>query len=245
VQGDFTVPYLASSGNGLQSGTTCLGDTNLWAGIDGSDNFNLIQAGVDVMPVYDSSTGLCDEFATFPWYEVDPQNEPEQFFDPASDGSPCLSCVNPGDTMAVSITDVAGSWVISLSDETNGWSASVNVGAYDGPADSAEWILEAHTSTECGGTCTLAPFCTPQAGGCMEDDTYSGDQFEGDESTLEAVPMEQGDIPTAVLSAFDSVGDSFTVDYEGPWATGMRAGPLTHQMHYDPQARVTGPFWTR
>ena len=112
-------------------------------------------------------------------------------------------------------------------------------------SDSAEWILEAHTSTDCGGVCTLAPYCTFQEPSCFEDDTFSGDQFDGAELTLDAVSMEQGNLPAAGVSPFDFASDSFTVDYAGAYASGVRAGPLEHPMQYDAHTKVTGPFPAR
>jgi hypothetical protein len=134
VQGTFTVPSLTTA---TQTGE----DTSIWVGIDGADNEDLIQAGVQLEPQARRT------FAVVPWWEILPADET-----PITDVT-----INVGDSVTVAIGQQAGtaSWQISLTDNTNGQSFTTDQ-TYAGPADSAEWIVEAPTVN--GVQTSMAPY---------------------------------------------------------------------------------------
>ncbi len=135
VGGTFTVPsahYLAGS-------SVCE-----WVGIDGWADSSLLQAGVDEIP------GTGGHVVFQPWWEVLPAPQ-----------IPVFSVeVQAGDTVRVTIGQMGrGKWGITLSDVTNGETFETRQN-YDGPASSAEWVVEADTPDNGGapGTTMLAPF---------------------------------------------------------------------------------------
>jgi Peptidase A4 family len=135
VGGTFTVPsahYLAGS-------SVCE-----WVGIDGWADSSLLQAGVDEIP------GTGGHVLFQPWWEVLPAPQ-----------IPVFSVeVQAGDTVRVTIGQTGlGKWAITLSDVTNGETFET-LQNYDGPASSAEWVVEADTPDNGGatGTTMLAPF---------------------------------------------------------------------------------------
>jgi hypothetical protein len=125
VQGTFTVPNLARA-----TGAT---RTSEWVGIDGRHNGYLIQAGVE--QDYDPSTGLVSHYA---WWQVLPDH-------PSQVEIPLL--VLPGDEITVVIGRRRGGrhWSIVVSDDTTGQTFSTRR-SYGGPANSAEWVVEAPTT---------------------------------------------------------------------------------------------------
>ena len=118
VSGTFVVPSVGSS-----SGTTY---TAIWAGIDGSGNSYLIQAGIQVE--YQPGSGM----SVIPWWEILPASE-----------TPITSMsVAVGDTVTVSIAEISsGSWSIGVADDTNGESFTTTQ-SYSGPGATAEWVVE-------------------------------------------------------------------------------------------------------
>lgn len=114
--------------------------SSAWIGIDGFNNSDLIQTGTEQDA---SSNGSTDYYA---WWEILP----------ASETTISSMTIHPGDQMSASITNNGnGTWTISLTDNTTGQSFSTTQ-AYSGPAQSAEWIMEA---PEIGGhISTLADY---------------------------------------------------------------------------------------
>jgi hypothetical protein len=140
VSGTWTVP--AVTGGGRQSAYSAA-----WTGIDGFTNSSLIQAGTE----QDVIKGVAHYAA---WWEILPAAETV---------IPSIT-VEPGDSITVSIVQVAGtSWKITLTDNgqpgTPGHVAQPpfwTTQTYTGPGTSAEWILEA---PQVGGRiATLAPY---------------------------------------------------------------------------------------
>ncbi len=117
--GDWTVPEVSST-QGTQY-------SSVWIGIDGVDNRDLIQTGTE------QAATNAGETSDAAWWEILPAPET-----PIPDMP-----VDPGDHMSASIVDDGfGQWTISIANLTTGQSFSTTQ-AYDGPAQSAEWILEA------------------------------------------------------------------------------------------------------
>jgi hypothetical protein len=137
VSGTWTVP--AVNGGGRQSTYSAA-----WTGIDGFTNSSLIQAGTE----QDVIKGAAHYAA---WWEILPA--PETVI-------PSIT-VQPGDSITVSIAQVAGTtWKITLTDNGQpGHPAQqpfTTNQTYTGPGTSAEWILEA---PQVGGRiATLAPY---------------------------------------------------------------------------------------
>lgn len=98
-----------------------------WIGIDGFNNSDLIQTGTEQDA---SSSGSTSYYA---WWEILP----------ASETTITNMTIQPGDHMSASIQNNGnGTWTISLTDNTTGQSFTT-IQDYSGPAQSAEWIMEA------------------------------------------------------------------------------------------------------
>ncbi len=146
--GTFTVPSLNSS----DAAGEYLAE---WVGVDGYDNANLIQAGVEL-----NSNGGGGETIQ-PWWEILPATE-----------TPITTMsVSAGDRVSVTLRRTATTctitqrhapseagydWTIALNDLSHGNDSFTTTQCYAGAGDSAEWIVEA---PEVGaGVSTLAPF---------------------------------------------------------------------------------------
>jgi hypothetical protein len=109
-----------------------------WAGIDGFDNSSLIQTGTE-----QDYSGSGASYAA--WWTTSSLGFIEQ---PITGGCTptAVNCgtVSGGDTMIADISISGGTGTITLTDTTQGWTF-VKSASYSGPADSAEWIMEAPT----------------------------------------------------------------------------------------------------
>jgi Peptidase A4 family len=180
ITGTFNVPNLAVSGT--------LTDTSEWVGIDGAGNQSLIQAGVN--EAYDPTSNRVYVNA---WWEILP-----------APSTPIFSLVvTPGDMVTVTISELsAGLWSITVTDDTTGQTFTTNL-PYSGPAQSAEWIVEAPTMVSGGTTFTLGNY-SPAV-------TFSNLGATGTPTSLYAVVMVQNGVPVSMPSAFVPAG--FTVAY--------------------------------
>jgi hypothetical protein len=158
ASGIFTVP-------GLGTGAKCTSELSEWVGLDGMSapslpaDPSLIQAGISEFAI-GPVTGKCTPqrpFA-FSWWEIVP-SPPEPI---------ATVSVHPGDRVEVLIRRSRGAnWSILLADLSDG-QRFTSEHAYDGHGSSAEWILEAPTSSvRCGagedpwtvvGLCPLSPY---------------------------------------------------------------------------------------
>ena len=121
VAGTFNVPSITAS-----SVDTV---TSEWLGVDGSDNTNLIQAGVTEQ--FTAATGSTVVYA---WVEELPAPE-----------TPISMPVAIGNQVTVDISQVTqGTWNIYLKNDTTGDTYSLTE-SYAGAGSSAEWIVEAPT----------------------------------------------------------------------------------------------------
>jgi Peptidase A4 family/Putative Ig domain len=180
VTGTFNVPSLAASGT-----TT---DTSEWVGIDGVGDQSLIQAGVNEL--YDPSTNLVNVQA---WWEIIP-----------APATPIFTLgVVPGNTVTVTISELsAGLWAITVTDDTTGQTFTTDQ-SYSGPAQSAEWIVEAPTLIAAGTVFTLGNY-SPAV-------TFSNLGTIGTPTSLYGVVMVQNGVPVSMPSALVPAG--FTVAY--------------------------------
>jgi hypothetical protein len=169
VQGTFTVPS-------LYSGDAVGEYLSEWVGIDGFGNSSLIQAGIQES-IDPANPAM---FYIQPWWEILPA--PETNIDNGMQ-------IAPDDeiTIAISQTD-AGSWSISLTDDTTGASFTT-LQNYSGELASAEWIVEA---PEVGGAISvLAPYTTTE---------FTNLGIVGAESQLAQIAMVQNGIQVSTPS---------------------------------------------
>ena len=202
VTGTFTVPSLSA-------GATSAENTSAWVGIDGWDNQQLIQAGID--EEIDPVTSRVD---IWPWWEILPS---------ASTPITTVS-VSAGDQVTVSIWQVnGGQWEISLVDSTDGQSFST-LQSYSGAGQSAEWIVEAPENGQTRLIYPLAPY-SPAV-------PFTNLGVAGADQSLDEITLAQGS-PAANVSAPSAFSPSgFSVSYTGPEygarVLGGRKLPGTH-----------------
>jgi hypothetical protein len=183
VTGTFTVPSLVAP-------IAPADQMSVWVGIDGdTGDKSLIQAGFNESPAPGTKAG----FVIQPWWEILPASE--TFINSVE--------IEPGDTVTVAINQIAGTdWSITLSDNTNGETFTTDQ-TYDGPASTAEWIVEALTVN--GGIATLARY--------SPDVSFSDLGFLGSDTTLQEVVMVQASQQVSTPSVLTTNG--FNVAY-GP-----------------------------
>jgi hypothetical protein len=184
-------PFTAAAGTfnvpNVTAGTSDT-DTSQWVGIDGVDNSNLIQAGVDESVQGGSVTD-------FAWWEILPA--------PAT-VIPTL-VINPNDHVTVAIVRQAdGNWLIQIQDTTDheSWHTAV---AYSGPLSSAEWILEAPTNADTNNLEPLGPYSPPV--------TFTNLALAGPASTLLEAVMYDPTYTTAISTPSPLSTSGFTVAY--------------------------------
>ncbi len=134
VTGTFNVPVPLKSPD-------CLEETSVWVGVDGANNYDLLQAGVDEStfavprsPVNPwQPTNLCTgKVQVDAWWE-DLPSAPVRVKLP----------VNMGDEVTVAIFKMSpGWWALAVHDLTTGHSF-MRVQPYGGPQTSVEWVVEA------------------------------------------------------------------------------------------------------
>jgi hypothetical protein len=182
VTGTFAVPTV--------SGGTSTSSTVQWVGIDGNSDANqyLIQAGV----AEDGDTGSGGD--VYAWWEILPAPETR------IDSLP----VSPGDTVTVAIRQAApGSWTIQLVDVTRSRSFATTQ-SYGGQALSAEWVVEA-ASTTSGTILTLGPY-SPNV-------VFTGIGWTGHATGFTPIQLEQDQGVVSVPSALGADQTAFAVAY--------------------------------
>jgi hypothetical protein len=222
VSGTFTVPYISTAAN-------CTDDVDTWVGIDGFNtstftDSSLIQAGVEASDT-DPNTGDCTPgtFYAWSWWEVLPAPETEWDIS-----------VSAGDQVTVDIGQESnGDWGIQMTDDTTGQSDETEVN-YDGPGETAEWIVEAAKNTEqCGdgvdptnnaGICQLASYT--DANGDEPGVTFSDLGLNGDVSDWYEATMVQYDVAVSTPSPYNTNGNGevtgFSVSYTGDEQASLR-----------------------
>jgi len=130
VSAAWTVPQLEAN---------ITGSSSVWVGIDGASTPDLIQAGTEQDwtisgPLY------------YAWYELLPGAAIE------------LGAVHPGDKVTALVQELSpGKWSISVGDSTSGRSWTQQV-SYNAAGGTAEWVVEAPTSTSTSAVEPLAAF---------------------------------------------------------------------------------------
>jgi hypothetical protein len=108
-----------------------------WAGIDGFDNSSLIQTGTE-----QDYSGSASYSA---WWTTSSLGFVEQTISSGcTSGSTNCGRVAASDQMTANISISGGTGTMTLTDHSQGWTFSKSA-SYTGPADSAEWIMEAPT----------------------------------------------------------------------------------------------------
>ncbi|WP_081756910.1 G1 family glutamic endopeptidase [Gorillibacterium massiliense] len=101
--------------------------SSIWVGIDGFGNSSLIQTGTEQDYVKGKAV-------YYPWWEILPAPETRIPYP-----------VSPNDLMYANISKLGNSkWQIVLKNKTKGWTFRT-IRTYTGPANTAEWIMEAPT----------------------------------------------------------------------------------------------------
>jgi hypothetical protein len=211
VTGSWVVPSVAPSGDPTYS--------SAWTGIDGFDNAVLIQSGTD----QDSSHGQVDYF---PWWTTNEEGFlPQTTWTNVTCVAPCSATpavftVNPGDTMAASISETGTNvWAITLTDTTTGVGGAetgISHTASGGTAggDAAEWIMERpgfinHAKIHLA---TLANYGTIN----FDHGTTNGDGpgFVANSAASDAGVMTQGTSKViSIPSVPDSDADGFNLSF--------------------------------
>jgi hypothetical protein len=181
-------------------GTSVPAYSSAWIGIDGDGNGDLIQTGTE--QDWSSSTGQAPFAANyFAWWEILPYT-----------ATPIPMSITPGDQMCASIGEIgtSGQWTISLTNETSGGTFSTQQ-PYAGPADSAEWIVEAPFATDGSyncGPCTLASYGLTTFSQATEDGAdpeltpTNGLEMDQPLGTVVSIPSDP-----------DSYGNGFSLAY--------------------------------
>ena len=187
VRGSWTVPAVESSGDDTYS--------VIWVGIGGYGEQSLIQTGtlqqfVNGVPAY------------YAWYQLIPNR-----------GVRILNVsVQPGDKIMASVNLVEGSvnsWSIEISDVTSGDSFQRTF-SYASSRLSAEWVVESPTVES--NISTLANFGSVIFSDCyatVDNETGTISSFPG----YQIVMYSQGGEQLVAVSALNSDGSGFTVDY--------------------------------
>lgn len=195
VIGSWTVPKLTCSAGQATYVAT-------WVGIDGYSDSTVEQTGTEQQC---STSGATTYFA---WYEMYP-NPMKQLFN-----------VNPGDVITASVTyRGSSSFLLTIKDTSTGASQSVTARLRGAKLQSAEWIVEAPSSS--GGVLPLANFSTAYFKSAQYT-TSSGTTYAIDgrgSGTYSSITMnDPANGATATPSALtDSSGaSSFDVVYSAP-----------------------------
>jgi hypothetical protein len=184
--------YTSVSASWTQPAVNCsvtpTGWSSFWVGLDGDTSGTVEQTGTEA----DCSSGQAVYSA---WYEMYPKF-PTNYSD----------TVAPGDHFTASVTtNGSGSFTLTLSNTTRGWTRTTTARLKSAKLASAEVIAEAPSSS--GGVLPLADFGTASFSGA----TANGTQF-GSLSGLDRIDMVSGGTTKASTSAIS--GGSFSVTWK-------------------------------
>ena len=181
VTGTFNVPNLYSA--------PVTEKTAEWVGIGGASESdpNLIQAGVA-----ETLNPVTNQVDIHAWWEILPAPETRVFLP-----------VRSGDSVTVTIAEASpGLWNISIVDNTTAGQFVISQ-AFNGLAQSVEWIVEAPTDLTSMATLTLGDY-TP-------DVTFTSLRLTGTQVSVTRCTMIQNGAPVSTPSTLTSNG--FTVAY--------------------------------
>lgn len=135
--------YTSVSASWRQPAATCSGTaySSFWVGLDGDTSNTVEQTGTDA-----DCSGSTPRY--YAWYEMYPKY-PVNYSNP----------VSPGDTLTASVTtNGSGSFTLTISDTSKGWTRTTTARLKSAKLASAEVIAEAPSSS--GGVLPLANFGT-------------------------------------------------------------------------------------
>ena len=194
VSGSWTVPAVTKPKRGNS------GYSSAWVGLDGFFNSpsSLIQTGTEQDFYYGSGHYSA-------WWTSQAQGYQEQVITSGCSwgGTHCGS-VTPGDVMTASVTRT-GSITLSDGSSSHGWGFSTGI-AYTGPGLSAEWILEAPSSTS--GVLPLANY----GSAAFDPGTVNGSSNPGFVAGDGGYLVQNGAV-RSIPSVPDSDTDGFTAAY--------------------------------
>ncbi|MFJ2580812.1 G1 family glutamic endopeptidase [Kitasatospora aureofaciens] len=183
--------FTSVSASWVQPSVSCAGTntwSSFWVGLDGDGSNTVEQIGTEAdcsggSPVYSS------------WYEMYPQY-------PSNFGN----TVRPGDHFTASVTtNGSGSFTLTLSDTTQGWSRTVNKSLRSAALASAEVIAEAPSSSS--GVLRLSDFGSVS----FTSATVNGRSLGS--SNASSITMASGGVTKATTSGL-SGGTAFSVTWK-------------------------------
>lgn len=184
VIGHWTEPT-ASCGSGQTA------YSSFWVGIDGDTTSSVEQTGTDA----DCSSGTPTYYA---WYEMYPKF-------PVN----LSNTVRPGDSMSASVTfGGSGSFTLTISDSSQGWTFTTHQTSKKAKRGSAEWIAEAPSGS--GGVLPLANFGTVSFSSC----DANGVSISSNPNPDEIVMVTSSGTVKAQPSGLGSGGSSFSVAWK-------------------------------
>jgi len=183
--------YTSVSSSWVQPAASCSGTaySSFWVGLDGDTSNTVEQTGTDAdcsgsTPVY------------YAWYEMYPKF-PVNY----------NNTVKAGDHMSASVTtNGSGSFTLTISDSTQGWSRTVNARLKSAKLASAEVIAEAPSSS--GGVLPLANFGTVGFTSATVNNAVLTSSTPG----LDAITMKSGTTVKAQPSSMNN--GSFSVAWK-------------------------------
>jgi hypothetical protein len=157
VSSSWTVPSVSCSATAYSS---------FWVGLDGDTSGTVEQTGTD-----SDCSGSTPQY--YAWYEMYPKF-PVNYSNP----------VVPGDNMSATVsTNGSGSFTLTISDTTRGWTQTTNARLKSAKLASAEVIAEAPSSS--GGVLPLADFGTVNFSGA----SVNGSLLTSNTPGLDAITM--------------------------------------------------------
>jgi len=160
VSSSWTVPAVSCSGTAYSS---------FWVGLDGDTSSTVEQTGTD-----SDCSGSTPQY--YAWYEMYPKF-PSNYSNP----------VRAGDHMSASVTtNGSGSFTLTISDSTQGWTRTTTARLKSAKLKSAEVIAEAPSSS--GGVLPLANFGTVSFSGA----TVNASVLTSTTAGLDKITMQSG-----------------------------------------------------
>lgn len=192
VVGSWTEPTVT-----CKSGQTAY--AAFWVGIDGYSSTSVEQLGTDS----DCDSGAPSYYA---WYEMYPAA-------PVNFGLK----VSPGNSLTASVTysSSTGKFTLKITDSTTGKSDSVSKSLKSAARSSAEWIVEAPSSSS--GVLPLADFGTVTFSACSATLSGVSGPIQTSSSSWQAAELDiVGSVTEETTSGLTSGGNGFT----GTWDAG-------------------------
>jgi hypothetical protein len=184
--------YTSVSATWVQPAAACSGTTaysSFWVGLDGDTSNTVEQTGTDA-----DCSGSTPQY--YAWYEMYPKF-PTNLRNP----------VQPGDHMSASVTtNGSGSFTLTISDTTKGWTNTTTARLKSAKLASAEVIAEAPSSS--GGVLPLANFGTVSFSGAKANGAALTSSTPG----IDPITMQSGSTVKAQPSSISS--GSFSVAWK-------------------------------